>query len=514
MKKWHKWLGLIFAFFMFMFALSGIFLNHRQAIATIDVPRSLLWDKYNYNNWNNGSVKGTFKLSSDSILLYGGNGIWLTDSLHSKFTLFTNGIKKGADNNIVNNIVSTTNGNIFSVTTFDVYKLEATSSKWIRLTEIIDSNERLSDIAVQGDSLVVMSRSEIFVATFPYKSFIKTEIPAPENYKKEASWFRTMWTLHSGELFGITGKLIVDIMGVFTILLSTTGIILTIWPKLIRRMKKKDQNAKKSRSFFKGSFKWHNKLGAWFFVVLLIIVTTGMFLRPPLLIAIVRAKSKPIPGTMLDSNNPWHDKLRCLRYDTFDKEWIFYSSDGFFKTKSLNIEPTKLKKSPPVSVMGVNVLNQQDSINWVVGSFSGIYRWNKQTGESFDFYTGKPYHFKRGGMPTFTNAVAGYSNDFTNKTIVFEYGPGAKTVEQNMEFALMPEAFKESRMSLWHLSLEVHVGRIYAFFPSILSDLFIFLSGVISLIILITGYILYRRHHKKRKKKKTLNTNLVTNKNL
>lgn len=499
MMKWHKWLGLLFAFFLLMFSLSGILLNHRRAIASVDAPRSLLGSAYSYDNWNSGSVKGSFRLSADSILLYGGNGIWLTDSLHSAFAPFTKGFKDGADNNIVNRVVRTAPGEVFAVSTFDLYRLESSTGEWINLSGQIDSRERFSDIEAQGDSLVLMTRSQLYVSTAPYHDFRQVELPAPENYRKEASWFRTAWTLHSGELFGIPGKIIVDILGVFTIILCVTGIILTVCPTVIKGRKRKGKDTKRSVSLFKGSMKWHNKLGAWFFVLFLIVVVSGMFLRPPLLISIIRAKSRPIPGTTLDSDNPWHDKLRCLRYDRYEKEWLFYSSDGFFRTRSLEAESHKLKKAPPVSVMGVTVLHQQDSIHWVVGSFSGIYKWNKQTGESFDLHTGLPYQPRRGGIPSFTNGVAGYCDSFAGKTIVFEYDRGAKVLEPEMQFSPMPDVFHSARMSLWHLSLEVHVGRIYIFLPGIAADLFVFLAGVITLVILITGYIVYKRRVKREK---------------
>ncbi|MDR1200269.1 MAG: PepSY domain-containing protein [Tannerellaceae bacterium] len=492
MKKWHKWLGLLFAVFMFLFALSGIFLNHRRAISSLDLPRSVMGSAYGYDNWNQGAVRGGFKLSPDSILLYGGNGIWLTDSLHSKFTLFTKSIKSGADNAIINNIVKTSSGEIFAVSTFDIYKLNPSLGEWINLSKLIDSRERFSDIAVQGDSLVLMTRSHLYISTTPYTGFNRIELPAPENYKKEASWFRTLWTLHSGELFGMPGRIIVDIIGICTIVLCVTGIILFFFPKLIKRKKKKGKEVKGAISLFKASLKWHTKLGAWFFAIFLLVVVSGMFLRPPLLISIIRGKSKPIPGTMLDSENPWHDKLRCLRYDKAEEEWIFYSSDGFYQTKSFGLKPQKLKKAPPVSVMGVTVFNQQDSINWIVASFSGIYQWSRQTGESFDFLTGKPYQPKRGGMPVFTNAVGGYCDAFVGETIVFEYDKGAKVLEQEKQFSPMPDVFRQARMSLWHLSLEVHVGRIYTFLPGIIADLFVFIAGILSLVVLITGYIIYR----------------------
>lgn len=48
---------------MFMFALSGLFLNHRRTIASVDVPHSVLGKAYSYDNWNKMAVKGYFKIS-------------------------------------------------------------------------------------------------------------------------------------------------------------------------------------------------------------------------------------------------------------------------------------------------------------------------------------------------------------------------------------------------------------------------------------------------------------------
>ena len=51
-KKHHKWFGIIFAFFMLMFWLSGIVLNHRELVANINIDRSFLPVDYRYNKWN------------------------------------------------------------------------------------------------------------------------------------------------------------------------------------------------------------------------------------------------------------------------------------------------------------------------------------------------------------------------------------------------------------------------------------------------------------------------------
>lgn len=501
LKFTHKWLGLPLCFFLFMFALSGIFLNHRQVITSIDIPRSILPEEFQFKNWNKGAVKGAIKLSQNQTLLFGANGIWSTDSLHKEFKSYNNGLKGGADNRIIGNIVRTSTGDIFAISTYDLYQLDLKEKSWKNVSNRLICDDRLSDLATRNDSLVVLSRSHIYVANSPYTNFEKREIIAPNNYKNEVSWFRTMWTLHSGELFGLTGKLVVDFVGVLTIILCISGLIITFFPGIIKRSKKRTNSLnKRKKTWLRKSFKWHNKVGALFIGLFILLIFTGMFLRPPLLIGIVRGKSKPIPGTMLDSKNPWYDKLRAIRYDNTDHSWIIYASSGFYETKRLDMQPKKMLKEPPVSVMGINVLQQIHQSKWVVASFSGIYVWDKQTGKSTDLLTGRLHVAKR-GMPTVNNAVAGYTDILGDSPVIFHYNEGAKTINPKKHFTEMPTVFKKARMSLWHLSLEIHTGRIYTFFSGIIAALYIFLAGFFSLIVFITGYVVYRKHYKLKKRK-------------
>ena len=60
-KKHHKWFGIIFAFFMLMFCLSGIVLNHRELVADINVGRDYLPDDYKYKDWNLGLFRGSVR---------------------------------------------------------------------------------------------------------------------------------------------------------------------------------------------------------------------------------------------------------------------------------------------------------------------------------------------------------------------------------------------------------------------------------------------------------------------
>ena len=58
-RKYHKWVGIIITFFLIMFCLSGIILNHRQTFADINVSRALLPSHYSFEQWNNGLLRGT-----------------------------------------------------------------------------------------------------------------------------------------------------------------------------------------------------------------------------------------------------------------------------------------------------------------------------------------------------------------------------------------------------------------------------------------------------------------------
>ena len=175
-----------------MFAISGIILNHRALFSGMDVSRKYLPDYLSVKNWNQSSIKTTLDIGGDSLLMYGTSGIWLTNQRHTFIERFETVMKKGVDNRNVAKIVKTKNDDVFAVTTFDLYQLDKKNNAWNNITRLIDSHERLSDAAVSGDTLVVLSRSELFISTYPYKNFSKSEISAPENYTNTVSLFRTI----------------------------------------------------------------------------------------------------------------------------------------------------------------------------------------------------------------------------------------------------------------------------------------------------------------------------------
>ena len=150
----------------------------------------------------------------------------------------------------------------------------------------------------------------------------------------------------------------------------------------------------------------------------LLIALTGWCLRPPVMIALVLNKMPSIPGTTLHSKNPWNDKLRVVRYDEKFGDWLLSTSDGFF---SVNFQTGKLESisnTPPVSVMGLNVLQQNKDGKWYCGSFSGLFVWDRVKGTTVDYSTGKAA-LKNAGAPFGKMAIAGI--DTTGNVIQYLY---------------------------------------------------------------------------------------------
>lgn len=499
-RKHHKWFGLAVCFFMLMFCVSGILLNHRSLIRDIDISRACLPSRYEYKDWNGGLLRGTTKVR-DHVLLYGNNGIWITDSTGSIFDDFNEGLPEGADWRQIRNVVAEADADtitshcdipLFAASTVGLYRFGA-HGKWHSLPINIEPGDKLSDIALQGDTLIALSRSFIYMSLPPYHTFERVQLPAPAGYKKQTTAFRTMWLLHSGELFGMAGQLAVDAIALLLILLCATGLLCWLLPKYIRRRHR-------GMKFFRSSFSLHDNVGKYTIILTLFVAITGWCLRPPVMIALATTKMPILPGTALDSDNPWHDKLRVMRYDNAACDWLLSTSAGFYSMHGLclnadgQIDASKIcikkVKAPfPVSVMGLNVMEKDSDGHWLCGSFSGLFRWNRKDNTATDYFTGKVAP-KKAGAPFGKKAISGISQHFISDrgkdiTLVAEYHDGANRLVPQ------PEWMKTLPMSLWNVALELHTGRF--FIGNIATYIFIFITGLAAIWCLWTGYAIRRR---------------------
>jgi len=496
-KKYHKWLGVVIALIIILFSISGIVLNHRKLLSSIDILRKGLAIEYQIENWNNAAVKSTEKIASDSIIIYGNVGIWLTDSSFSKYKDFNQGLPEGIDNRKICKVFHASNGEIYAGSFFGLYQFDLRSKKWKKV-HLPVKEERIVDLMERGDTLYILTRSHLILSS-NLKDFVIKELPKPEGYDNKISLFKTLWVIHSGEIYGSFGKIFVDVMGLIFIFLTITGLSLFINGIRIRKRFKKKISFKKIKSTNFWNLRWHNKIG-WITLVFLFITTlTGMFLRPPLLIAIANAKVGKIPGTELSVSNPWFDKLRRILYDEEQGRFMVATVDGFYYSDdNFNSDLKAFETQPPASVMGVTVFRKQRKGTYLVGSFEGLFEWSPAKGEVFDYIKKEPYAIKKvAGPPIGDYLITGFSQDFKGEEIAFDYNLGAININRGRTFSKMPTQIKEAyRMSLWNLALEVHTGRIFQSVIGIFYILIVPLTGLIILFILISGFIVWWKLHK------------------
>lgn len=511
-RSFHKWAGLICILFLILFSISGIILNHRETVSEWDVNRSFLTSEYRYDAWNNAAVKSTLKLSSDSILIYGNIGIWLTDSTASKFSDYNQGFRKGADNRKVFKI-SSFNRNLLAGTQFGLFVRESSSWKQISLPV---HEKNVVDMWSAGDSLLVMTRSHI-ITTKDLIHFNVLNLPAPIGYDNKIGLFKTMWVIHSGEIYGVSGKLLVDVIALVLIFLCLTGLI--VWIKKehlkLKSLHSKSKKFRKRhillrkiaiwnfhqelhaiRKSYKWNLKWHNKIGWITLVFVLITATTGMFLRPPFLIAIGESRVGKIPHTELDSDNAWFDILRRIIWIEKEQKFIISTSEGFYEADKNWNEIKAMSIQIPASVMGVTVFKETEK-GLMVGSFEGLFSYDFKTHEIWDVLKNKKYIApKKKGPPVGDFKISGYSDDF-EKPVVFDYTFGTKIKFNKGVFPEMPaQILKVSHMSLWNLMLEVHTGRIFQFALGLLYILIVPLLGLSTILLSISGFVVWWKFHR------------------
>jgi hypothetical protein len=488
-RKYHKWFSLVATLFIFLFAVSGIILNHRELLSGVDLNRKLLPPVYRYNNWNLAAVKGSVKAGGDSILFFGNIGVWLTDSTFKSYHDLNTGFPKGIDNRKINSLSWSPRSGLYAGTLFGLYHLQGPA--WEKVVLPVEG-ARVVKVLQQDDSLLVMTRSNLFLSTGAsnYLDFREIRVPKGEDSDGKAGLFKTLWVIHSGEIYGLAGKLIVDAVGMVFILLCITGLIYFFVPYRLKKLEDGLRRSKLKR-FNRFSLKWHNLIGSWAILILVLNTTTGIFLRPPLLIPIASSRVSKLKYTELDNPNPWFDRFRDLLYDGELKRYLVASSEGIYYSddrfgSELKIFPVQ----PPVSVMGINVFEKTGSGHYLVGSFSGIFEWEPATGHTVDRITRTEYiETGRSGPPFGNVTVAGYIKCNDSSCVIFDYAHGAFALEGKNPVPSVPSSILEaSPISLWNTSLEIHTGRIFEPFLGPFYILVVPLVGLATLFILISGF--------------------------
>lgn len=472
----HKWSGIAVSLFLVLFCISGIILNHRTLWGGAEVSRSILPPFYRYENWDQGMMRGTVAMG-DSVVAYGTAGAWLLSRDGSFIRDFNVGLPQAQIYRNVRAIVKTAGDSLLMLTTDALYLQPPASRKWSEVKIPSVGGERLTDLTLAGDTLVLASRSQLFKAVLPRLEFTPVTLPEPEDADISGSTaLRTAWNLHGNLLLGAPGKIIVDIVGVVIALLAISGIVIWLLPRRVRSISRKENPGKAAHASgtLRGWIRVHSWVGKATIAFTIFLCFTGMLLRPPLMVPLALWKTHPAKS----AQNPWQDKLRMVRYDSASGEWMLSTSAGFFAMPKLGAAPRRAEGAPPVSVMGLNVWMPVGSTKWLCGSLSGMYVWDRKTEKSTDWFSGAPAPIKP-GPPFGARPVAGYTRDFRGEAFPIYFDSGTDRIQQPAELATLP-------MPLYNVALETHTGRIY--FGNSATYFFIPLIGLLALWCLISGW--------------------------
>lgn len=495
LRKYHKWPSLIVGLFVVLFCVSGIVMNHRSFFSTLNFPRNWLPGNYHYKNWNLASVKGFVPLGGEALAVYGNIGVWKTDTAFSDFTPINDGLPEGIGNRKIYALTMTSDGRLFAGALYDLYQLKPGGRKWEKVPLPVGKT-RIHKLLEKDGNLMILTRSELLEIPLTGKGNIRViTIPPTEDQRGKASLFRTIWIIHSGEILGMPGKIVVDLMGLIVIFLTLSGLFFSFLPKFAKRLN--ETTRKWMRKTNRKTINWHTYIGVYTLPLLLLVAMTGMFLRPPLLIPIANATVKAIPGTELATANTWNKKLRDIVYDSASGSYLVSSNEGMVRVTEKEGEFTseKIKKQPPVSVMGINAFEVLPNGNYLVASFSGIFEWNPVTGESVDYITRLPIDPDKGGSPFGAVAVAGVYMHKGLPAAIIDYTAGWINLKPGLR-PVMPDVVANQPMSWWHLALEIHTGRIFEFLIGKFYILYVPLMGISILVVLITGFLMYLRMRK------------------
>lgn len=497
MKKWkwiHRWFSLVLGCLLILWAVSGIVLNHRELVSPVGVNRNFLPSEFRFENWNNAAVRSGLELDSGKLLLYGNIGIWLSDTSFSHYEPFMEGFPKGIDNARTMKILGSNAGQLFAATQSGLYVKDSFNKQWRNIPLPIHDT-RIMDLAVSGDTLFVLDRSNIFAFRYhPELELLSTiQLLQATNDDGKIGLFRTLWVIHSGEVLGTAGKLLVDLLALVLIFLVITGYIYFFFPSWVKQRKKRQKAYNKHVSATRFSVKWHNKIGIWIGGFLIVTVFTGMFLRPPLLITIAQARVGKIPATILNHPNVWHDKLRALVYDSSSGRWMIGTNDGIYTVDAqFAQQPEPVGATPPLSVMGINVFEPIANGSFLIGSFNGLFLWEPSSGFVRDFITGQtPQARSSAGSPIGQYLISGMFK-LNQRFYIFDYNQGLL-----IEKVQMPQSIQKTQMPLWNVALETHTARIFQSLIGPFYLLIIPLMGLLTLLILISGILIWLKKRKK-----------------
>lgn len=492
LQRLHKISSLLIVLYALWMAASGIFLNHPQVIKNLSFSNRIMPDNYQYRNWNRMSWRcAQFSTIDDNVLYVGGKqGVWRSFDQGQNFSPLTAGFPSASYEMDTFSLLLANDGKKETL-------LAGTRSglcffgeeKWQKVEHPVLGKTKVVDLIQVDDLIFAFTDSLAFTADISQKdfSFRPFDLPRHDSSAKAMPLFRWLRTVHDGSILGLPGRLLADFIGLIIIFLSLSGLI--IW--YTRKQKRRRQKTVFAGSLFSFNYRWHLKLGIVSALLVLILVFSGAFSFPPLLVTIVRLVTPACLIADKDSENPWREQIQRAAYLKSHRRLIIATRNGFFSGPlDHSREFLQLPETVPVHGMGVQVLTNVGDNKLLIGSFSGLYLWDTENQMIMELKVRNKVGIPDWGREIMVTGVAVFADE---PILVADYESGVQSLRQHGKiYPRMPEIIaSESRISLWHALFELHNGRIFEQYIGPLYWLITPLGAGVFFIIVVSGVLFW-----------------------
>jgi len=503
-KFLHKYSSLTLIVFLIWMSISGILMNHPELISGLSIPYKYLPDGYSAHNWARSTLNNVQFSNDDQKLAYigGFEGVWKTTDAGVNFSsLNVDGLPDSRYYRRVKSMMLTDiEGKelLLAGTYGGLFAFDEQCKTWSNI-KLGGKNSRITRILSFKDSLAVFTESDAYVshAKLPLR-FDKAKLIRLDDDNK-LTMVEFMFNLHTGELWGLPGKLLFDVAGLILLFLSISGFFLWITPKKsVFKLKLLERYRKSRWTLYKFFTKYHLKLGIYSALILFIFGLTGFFMRPPMIAVIFGSDIDKSWILGMDKSNPWNHRIRNAMYDVSRDKFIIDTKDGYWVSDNgLRGFYTQQAPPAPIFAMGATVMETDYTGNHLLGSFAGLFKVD-YSGKIVDVSTGKaPY--KVTALRPGANLVTGYFATPDGEEFIATHFAGLipvnKKASQSDKFLMPEHILNSAELPFWNFLFELHNGRI---FQSILGPyhmLLIPLASLIFMILIITGVFdwFYRR---------------------
>ncbi|NPA25324.1 MAG: PepSY domain-containing protein [Deltaproteobacteria bacterium] len=495
----HKYTGLLALAFCVWMAVSGVLLNHPQILKPYSLPNQLMPANYQYVNWNRMSWRDAVFSGIDDNLLYvgGKEGVWRSLDQGKTFSPLRRGFPRTPyEQDTFSLLLARHAGQetLYAGTRAGLFRWQQNS--WQALGDRFFAGRSVVDVIQVEDRVLAFTDSAAYQARLDEEPPVFRPLPLPRKEKRppRVPLFRWLLKLHDGSLWGLPGRLGVDIIGLALLFLSLSGLL--VWYVKWRRKARKATRL--SGRFFAFNYRWHLKLGIAMALLIAVTTLSGMLVRPPLLIAIVNFSVPAAWMPELDPENPWAGRIQRATWMPGKKKLVLATRQGLFAGPADGSAAfIHIPDAVPIHAMGATVFKTLDNDSLLIGSFSGLYLWNTREGIVIQLRSRSKLGVPDWGRPLLVTGVAIFDN---KPLLVADYDEGLKSLRQdNWLRPEMPAAISsQSRISLWNALFELHNGRIFEEYLGPLYWFIIPTGGLALLTILATGILGWMSRRRKR----------------